>query len=159
MHLLLIRHAEALPAAAGQPDASRPLSAAGEQQAHHLARFLHRIQHCPQLILTSPYRRARQTADIIATISSETVVVEDAALSPLADPESAKNLLLSFSDFPLIACVTHQPLITTLTGILLHLSAPPLRIAPATVLFLTLSPHATPLAQLYGMLPATFTHC
>jgi phosphohistidine phosphatase len=64
MHILLIRHAEALPLGTGDimDDASRPLSEAGVAQCPPLARALERLGSRPGIVISSPFLRARQTA-------------------------------------------------------------------------------------------------
>src|SRR5688500_3163060 len=65
MELYLIRHADAL--ALGErgitDDADRPLSEVGEKQARALGNALQRHGLTFEKIVTSPYLRARQTAD------------------------------------------------------------------------------------------------
>lgn len=62
MDLILWRHAEALDAEAAEHDLQRPLTAKGERQAARMAEWLD--QRLPEgvRILTSPARRAEQTA-------------------------------------------------------------------------------------------------
>jgi phosphohistidine phosphatase len=65
MELGLLRHADALPANGGSipTDESRPLSAKGNDQARDVGVFLKKTGRIPNLILSSPYLRARQTAE------------------------------------------------------------------------------------------------
>jgi phosphohistidine phosphatase len=62
--LILLRHAQAEPAAPQQADAERPLSARGTMEAARAAQSLHAC--IPQVILTSPAARARTTAAVVA---------------------------------------------------------------------------------------------
>src|SRR5947209_3307996 len=64
MNILLIRHADALPAGEGGilDDESRPLSEEGKAQCAPLARALERFGARPGIVVTSPLLRARQTA-------------------------------------------------------------------------------------------------
>lgn len=68
MDLYLIRHADAL--ALGErgvtEDAERPLSEQGESQARLLAGVLQKRGVTLERLVTSPFVRARQTADLIA---------------------------------------------------------------------------------------------
>jgi phosphohistidine phosphatase len=67
MRLLIIRHAIALErGTAGMPDEERPLTEEGEQKFREAAKGLARIEERPTAILTSPWRRARETAEIAA---------------------------------------------------------------------------------------------
>ena len=62
MDLILWRHADADPAAAGQPDLERRLTDRGHRQAARIARWLHGQLPEEVTILVSPAERARQTA-------------------------------------------------------------------------------------------------
>src|SRR5688572_15418001 len=64
MKILIVRHAEAVPLEASgvNADADRPLTAQGHVQCRALALALQRQGARLDLILTSPYLRARQTA-------------------------------------------------------------------------------------------------
>jgi|SRR5688572_3859274 phosphohistidine phosphatase len=67
MRLLIIRHAIAV--ARGTPDIAdedRPLTRKGERRFRQAARGLARIETRPDVLLTSPLPRARQTAEIAA---------------------------------------------------------------------------------------------
>jgi len=67
LQLHLLRHAHAgNPDRWSGPDAARPLSAKGEQQAERLGRFLADVGFEPDAIITSPKVRALRTAEIVA---------------------------------------------------------------------------------------------
>lgn len=59
--LILLRHAQALPAQAGQEDHARPLSAAGQREAEAAADFI-AARAAPQQVLCSTAQRTRETA-------------------------------------------------------------------------------------------------
>lgn len=69
MELILWRHAEA---AAGQPDAARPLTERGRRQAERMARFLAPRLPAELRVIVSPARRAQETARALGR-SFETV--------------------------------------------------------------------------------------
>src|SRR5688500_17166369 len=67
MELLIVRHAPAVErGTGGYADDDRPLTEEGEKKFRAAARGLARIFPKPDLILTSPLPRARQTAEIAA---------------------------------------------------------------------------------------------
>jgi phosphohistidine phosphatase len=67
MTLYLIRHAEALAIGDGVfRDADRPLSARGEYDAALMGRLLSMVDPSPRVIATSPFVRARRTAEALA---------------------------------------------------------------------------------------------
>jgi phosphohistidine phosphatase len=81
--LILLRHAKSDWAAAFADDADRPLSARGREAAGVVGRVLTLAGKAPELVLTSPARRARETADLAAAAGSwEAPIVTEARLSP-----------------------------------------------------------------------------
>ena len=59
--LILLRHAHAEPAADGQADLDRPLTALGLAEAQAAGRWLAQQKLVPDRVLCSPARRARET--------------------------------------------------------------------------------------------------
>ncbi|MDP9259272.1 MAG: histidine phosphatase family protein [Actinomycetota bacterium] len=66
MAIILVRHAEAEDRALGTPDPERTLVAAGRRAARATGRALAALKVEPECVVTSPYPRARETAEIIA---------------------------------------------------------------------------------------------
>ncbi len=78
MLLHLLRHAHAGdPAAYEGPDEERPLSDKGRSQAERLGKFLARVGFQADAILSSPKRRALETAEIVAGHLGTSVTVDD----------------------------------------------------------------------------------
>ncbi len=87
--LLLIRHGESAGNVArdaalahglpvidiAQRDADVPLSARGEEQARALGGWLEREKRIPNIVLSSPFVRARETGDIMASVWNNGTVV------------------------------------------------------------------------------------
>ncbi len=66
MKLYIVRHAIAFPhGTPDMPDDERPLTEEGIQKMRQAAAGLRSLEYVPELILTSPLIRARQTADIL----------------------------------------------------------------------------------------------
>lgn len=63
--LILLRHAHAEPAAAGQADLDRPLSAEGHAEAEAAGAWLRDNGLIPDLALCSSARRARETLEVV----------------------------------------------------------------------------------------------
>jgi len=79
--LTLMRHAEARWKDADLSDLERPLNRRGNAAAESMARRLLELQLVPDLLLVSPARRTRQTAEILArelSIPARRVLHEDA---------------------------------------------------------------------------------
>jgi phosphohistidine phosphatase len=81
--LILVRHAEAEDRALGTPDPERTLVAAGRRAARVTGRALAALDIDPACVVTSPYPRARETAEIIAE-ELGALLADDAALLGLA---------------------------------------------------------------------------
>ncbi len=90
--IILVRHAEAEDRALGTPDPERTLVAAGRRAARATGRALAALKVEPQCVVTSPYPRAYETAEIIAhelraPLADDSVLlgVEAGDLSALAE--------------------------------------------------------------------------
>jgi phosphohistidine phosphatase len=66
MHVILIRHAHAEWPSYHGPDFERPLTERGLGEARASARAISDAGHRPALLLVSPARRTRQTAELLA---------------------------------------------------------------------------------------------
>lgn len=101
-----------------QGDSRRELTALGELQADAVGRFLARRSFKPDLVVTSTYQRAIQTASRISEIAFPgTPHVEDADFTPSGIAETMRNRLFDLP-FPAILFVGHLPSIEMLARIL-----------------------------------------
>ena len=66
--LILLRHAHAEPALAGQSDLDRPLSPDGHAEAEAAARWLAEQRLVPDCVLCSPARRTRETLETVLSV-------------------------------------------------------------------------------------------
>jgi phosphohistidine phosphatase len=120
MHLYLIRHAHAEDLGSGQFDANRKLTLKGHDQAKTLRRTLQTLEIRFSNVITSPWRRARQTASALESVSEYLEVSELLAAAPnqellrFIQEQSQKNETL--------ALIGHQPWIGQLTSLLLNSS-------------------------------------
>jgi phosphohistidine phosphatase len=112
VRLFLVRHAEAAP---GDPDDLRPLTTAGREHARTLGATL--ASERPEVVLTSPLLRARETGAAIAEasgIAAET----DERLAPGATADGLRAAATGRGDT--IVAVGHQPdcsaIVFALTG-------------------------------------------
>ena len=116
MDLFLLRHANADTKAA--TDDERPLSDKGIAQSRKVARFCELHGLLPEIILTSPLPRARETAEIVAThLHVEMVIVP--WLSSGMDPDTALHELRGFDRFARVMIVGHEPDFSELAACLL----------------------------------------
>lgn len=101
MRLFLVRHAHADP---GDPDELRPLSVRGREQARELGERL--AAAGPELVLTSPLLRARETAAAIAKAAGAELRVDDR----LAPGATAQGVLAAAAEGgEAVVTVGHQP--------------------------------------------------
>jgi phosphohistidine phosphatase len=113
MQLLIIRHAIAMEreeyALTGRPDSDRPLTDTGRRRMRRNARGLQRISPHPDLIGTSPWLRAADTAGVVAeTLGVERMETVDAML-PDRHPRELADWLNDKGDLSTVAVVGHEP--------------------------------------------------
>jgi phosphohistidine phosphatase len=113
MQLIVIRHAIAMEreeySKSGRPDSDRPLTDTGRRRMRKNARGLQRVSPHPDLIGTSPWLRAADTAVVIAeTLGVERMETVDAML-PDRHPRELAAWLNERSDVSTVAVVGHEP--------------------------------------------------
>lgn len=109
MQLLLLRHGKAEDRSSKGTDFSRELLEKGHEQARHAARVLNATDMLPDLVLTSPVLRAKQTADTFTQTAGMPGPVIQAWLSCGLSPHTALSELTAFPDFERIMIVGHEP--------------------------------------------------
>ena len=124
MRLYLVRHAWA--GERGDPrwpnDAERPLTADGKERFKAVAKKLAARGFAPPIIATSPYVRARQTAEILVKVlDGKTELVDLPALEPEADWGAAVEWAAG-RDEDEIALVGHMPSLGELAAALVGAS-------------------------------------
>jgi len=123
MRIYLVRHSEAVDRVPPMPDAARYLSARGRVSFREMARRFRDAGGLPTRILTSPYVRAVQTAEILSeTLRYGGEVVVDPRLSPGFDVAMLNAVLDGCPCEREIAFVGHEP---DLGGILSRLLSLP----------------------------------
>lgn len=113
MRLLFIRHAIAEErdewAKSGQPDSDRPLTDRGRARMRRSARGLARLLPRPDLIATSPYVRAAETAAIVSKGFGGPEPVELTALVPGVEFADLVTWLRAQKATGIVALVGHEP--------------------------------------------------
>jgi phosphohistidine phosphatase len=118
MDLYLVRHAIAEDHSA-TGDADRALTPEGKAKMAQATRGLRKLKLRPDLILTSPLRRARETAEILAQGLDEPKVEVMRELSPAAAVASVIPALRPHARRPSLALVGHEPNLGHLASLLL----------------------------------------
>ncbi|WP_035600458.1 phosphohistidine phosphatase SixA [Haloferula sp. BvORR071] len=142
MELLVIRHAKAEDISASGSDFDRALVEKGYGQSKRLGAFLKRIDRRPDVVLTSPLVRARQTAETLCQAAEMPGPVTQGWLACGMDPETAIRELVAFSDFERVAIVGHEPDLSSLIEWLLGCSGSSVEVKKASITGLLVHPPA-----------------
>lgn len=121
MLLYLLRHAEAEPHRAD--DFSRKLTDKGEKQSFKVGSFMADRGLKPELILTSPVLRAKQTASIAAKALKTDAPTEVPWLACGMNPERALSELAGYAKLESVMIVGHEPDFSALVAHLLDLGS------------------------------------
>lgn len=127
MDLYLFRHAEAgkrLPARAR--DIERSLTAEGKEELEDVARSLARLKIKPDNIVSSPLKRSRETADIVAKALKERGKVE---IWDELKPEGSKlelfKRLSKLKPESTVLCIGHEPYLSQAINEVMGHQGPP----------------------------------
>lgn len=151
MNLYLLRHADADTLA--ETDDDRPLSEKGAAQAKKVGRFCQESGIKVSRILSSPIRRAHETATLFAKpLKTDIIVVPWLACG--AHPETVERELREYRGEESVVLVGHEP---DFSGIAAHLLGLPrqesIRIRKASLTLLELDSIRAGLARLQFSLP------
>jgi phosphohistidine phosphatase len=122
MLLLLVRHAHAGDRDPSQwpDDTQRPLTEKGRKAHAKVARTLRNLELAPELVLTSPWLRAMQTAEIVREVMllpqapvPTTALADDPDLARIAAEVGPRG------DRSVVALVGHSPWLEELAALLL----------------------------------------
>ncbi len=114
MEVYLLRHGIAED---GYPDSARALTSEGKEK---LRRVLKRAGVKPSLMITSPYRRAVETAEIAAEVLGyEGDIERSQALTPDRSPAEVWEELRARKDEGSVLLASHEPLMSAAAAFLL----------------------------------------
>jgi phosphohistidine phosphatase len=118
MKLWILRHGEAEPRKT--TDAARALTAHGVEEALAAGKCLARFAGADLVVLASPYVRAQQTAAaVLRSVKAKAPLITVDWCTPDDDPVKALEQLALRSEGELLL-VSHMPLVSALTGLLVH---------------------------------------
>jgi phosphohistidine phosphatase len=127
MQIYLLRHGIAEDAKPGQPDAERPLTDEGRDKLRRVLKRARTADLDPSLILSSPYRRAVESAAVAAEVLAyKGEIVRTSTLVPEASPYDAWEEIRNRKNERAILLSSHEPLMSSLTAFLLD--SPALRV-------------------------------
>lgn len=114
MKLLVIRHGVAedrdeFAAAGHDDDALRPLTRHGARQMERVVKALRRVRPSIDVLASSPYVRAMQTAELVARRYAHMAITPVDALTPDHPPTDFLRWVRAQAPVPTIAAVGHEP--------------------------------------------------
>ena len=120
MEIYILRHGIAEDAPAGQPDSERALTSDGRKKLRNVLRVAASAGVAPSLIMSSPYKRALQTAQLAAEILEyQGDLLRTKALEPNSAPKAVWDEIRVHKDEARILLVGHEPLFSRLMAYLL----------------------------------------
>lgn len=122
MELLLLRHGKAEDFSASG-DAARELTAKGRERTRLMAQVARRIDCLPDLVLTSPRVRARQTAEVFCESAGIDGPVTESWLNCGMHAEEAMRELVAYHQMQRVMIVGHEPDFSTMVESLLGAGA------------------------------------
>jgi phosphohistidine phosphatase len=109
VELCFLRHANAGdPMTWDRPDEERPITEKGRRQAERVGRLLAAAGYAPDVILSSPLARARQTAEIVSEILGTRMRIDD-RLGEALDLATIERILADAGDPRRPVLVGHDP--------------------------------------------------
>jgi len=121
VQIYLLRHGIAADGKPGRPDSERALTGDGREKLGRVLQRARTADCAPSLILSSPYRRAVETADIAAEVlQCRNPVVQTRALIPEAAPHESWEEIRMHRDEAAILLASHEPLMSSLAAYLLR---------------------------------------
>lgn len=115
MILYVLRHAIAEEPRPGQSDSTRQLTETGRSRCRRVLAHAKRVKVQPQNILTSPYDRAAQTAEIAkAELGFDRELVTSNALLPFVSVQDLWNAIRDYAVGGDVMVVGHNPQLSML---------------------------------------------
>jgi len=120
MKIYILRHGIAEDAQGNQPDSERALTAEGKKKLRGVLRVAKAADVSPSLILSSPYRRALQTAQLAAeALGYKGDLLQTKTLEPPSSPRTVWDEIRVHKEEAEILLSGHEPLFSSLTAYLL----------------------------------------
>lgn len=153
MNLLLIRHATADAHGLSGGDFVRHLVEKGQEQSRRVGRFLKNHDLIPDMLLTSPVIRAKETADLLAAEGCPKPITEPWLACGMR-PEQAIAELKAYQEFTRVALVGHEPDFSALVEHLIGASPYSIRVKKTSLISIDLGRHP----RLNFSIPCRFLH-
>lgn len=152
--LYLVRHGEAESYANARSDSERKLTENGKNELTKGGATLRTIGVLPSVIICSTYKRAHETADILAkAIGFNAALYQDARLAPSCTISNIVSLLGEFRQHDEIMLVSHNPIITELASFIVGSKSLAFNFETGTSSCFTLNNLTPPIGALDWFLP------
>lgn len=120
MKLYLIRHAIAEDLADHEDDSLRPLTEKGREKMKRISQALKELGVQPDVIVSSPYLRASQTASILVKeLKYKEELLYSDFLTPMAEPNDMIGEINEKFSVDELMLVGHEPNLSSLASVLL----------------------------------------
>ena len=120
MQIYLLRHGLAEEGKPDGRDPDRQLTSEGKKKLREVLRHARAAGMNPQLILSSPYKRAIQTAEVAAAaLGYKDEILRTKVLQPASDPREVWEEIRIHKDAKELLLVGHEPLFGIVSGFLL----------------------------------------
>jgi phosphohistidine phosphatase len=127
MELYILRHGIAEEGRLGQRDSERELTDEGRRKLRDVLRVAQRAGLNPELMISSPYLRAIQTAEVaIDVLRYKGTLSQTPVLIPSSEPEPVWQEVRTHRDASSLMLVGHEPLLSQVVGYVL--GAPQLQV-------------------------------
>jgi phosphohistidine phosphatase len=123
MQVYILRHGIAEESSPGGRDPDRSLTNEGRRKLREILRVAEKADVVPGLILTSPYVRAVQTAEVaIEVLGYANDLLRTDALVPMSHPQSVWEEIRDHQGIMQLMLVGHEPLLSKVVAFLLNAS-------------------------------------
>ena len=157
MDLILLRHGKAAPHGHPDGDFARALERKGCQQSRQAAAVLKAADRLPDLVLTSPVLRARQTAEVFCAAAGIGAALEQPWLACGMRPADAAADLAAFREFHRVMIVGHEPDFSGVLQWFLGTSHGSIEVKKGTLACIRCAPPART-GELVFLIPPRFTN-
>jgi phosphohistidine phosphatase len=141
MQIFVLRHGIAETGRAGESDSERALAPEGKKKLRQVLRVARSAGMAPDLILTSPYRRAVETAEIAGKILGYPGdIIKTDSLRPGSTPEDVWEELRAFESAGHVLLTGHQPQLSYLAGYLLSSPSLLVELKPGSLIRVDVEP-------------------
>lgn len=123
MEIYILRHGIAEEPKSGAPDADRALTDIGREKLRAVLEQAREAGVRPSLILTSPYKRAQQTAHMAGQVLRCNKITEAPVLVPGSSPKAVWEAVCAHRREPALLLAGHEPLLGMTVGYLLGVPA------------------------------------